>query len=220
MTNFINPAVFEREFFLVNTPLWAWQVNGYALIMVVWNTVLAAIPIALAVVLARSLRDRRPWWQIGLLGIAWILFVPNAAYVMADIRHIIGYCPIGVYGNVCSENAWMTLFFFAYGLIGWVALILSIRPVRLAIKERFNCHVADIATIIVIPIIGLGFLLGLVNRWNSWDILHHPISILAGALRYGTDLTYLVNWIMVSVLLYALYAVGDWLCRRIAWEGR
>src|SRR5690349_24932051 len=51
-----------------------------------WNLYLAAIPTALALVLFRRPMRRGPaWW---LTFGAWLLFLPNAPYVLTDVVHM------------------------------------------------------------------------------------------------------------------------------------
>ncbi len=218
MSRLLNPAVYEGKFFLSRTPLWQWQINDYAVVMIVWNGLLALLPVVLGLLLARSIRTKRPWWEIIPLGIFWILFVPNTAYLIADVRHIIGYCPLTEYGRVCADNAWMTVFFFVYGVLGWVALVWGLRPTRSAVTQRWGANVSLIGTLAALPLIALGFLLGLVNRWNSWDVINDPWGVLLSAYQYISNLTYLKNWIIVSVLLIVLYFVGERLFKTFKWE--
>src|SRR3712207_495039 len=52
----------------------------------VWNLILAATPWVLALFLFRPSR-RAGWpWRLGLA--AWLLLLPNAAYVLTDVVHL------------------------------------------------------------------------------------------------------------------------------------
>ena len=52
----------------------------------VWNLTLAWVPLLLALGFAAA---RRPWAQ-ALLGITWLVFLPNAPYLVTDLVHIEG----------------------------------------------------------------------------------------------------------------------------------
>ena len=51
-----------------------------------WNTLLALVPAALAVVLFRHEGRRHLVWWIGV--VAFVLFLPNAPYVVTDLVHL------------------------------------------------------------------------------------------------------------------------------------
>ncbi|HZT92101.1 MAG TPA: DUF1361 domain-containing protein [Gaiellaceae bacterium] len=58
--------------------------SGY----LVWNLLLAWIPLALAAALAVAYARRRPPLELVALGLAWLLFLPNAPYVLTDFVHL------------------------------------------------------------------------------------------------------------------------------------
>lgn len=211
MTRFINFSSFRPETFLSLLPGWELSINGYAVIMVLWNILLAALAVWLAFRLAASLGSRRPLTII-THGVAWLLLLPNTAYIMTDIRHIIGYCPPEEFARVCQSNAWMTIFFFAYASLGWYSFTQALRPVLDALAKRWKVNHFTLAIPFVI-LSGLGIMLGLVNRWNSWEIITDPAAIIRTAWLGFSDLTYLTNWLIMSVLLYLLYAAGRFVFR-------
>src|SRR3989344_5936187 len=102
------------------------DINGYHLLTVLWNIILASIPLIIFFVAKKYWRKTklaRLYEKIIFLFLLlfWLLFLPNAAYIMSDIRHLINYCPIYSPYRVCVDNAWMIMFFFAYSTLGWVA---------------------------------------------------------------------------------------------------
>lgn len=219
MNRFINTSFASPELFLRHVPLWDWQINGYPVIVIMWNVLLAALALWLTYYLTICLQDKKTkTGRIVWVALAWLFMAPNTAYLMTDARHIIGYCPWYSYGNVCPENAWMTLFFFAFGALGWITFVWTIRPVVKAIRIRFGELESQLFLGVIFPLCGLGLLLGLVNRWNSWEIITNPLGILATASYYMADLTYLKNWLIITVLLAALYWAGARLFVRAIWE--
>lgn len=206
MDRFINVSPFRPESFLSLVPGWDWSVNGYALIMIAWNILLAVLAVWLAWQLARALQAKRSVASL-LIGLVWLLVLPNAAYIMTDGRHIIGYCPSDEFARVCQSHAWMTLFFFVYAAVGWYAFVQALQPVVAALAARWRMK-AWLAAAAFSAVTALGVLLGLVNRWNSWEIVTDPSGIVRTAWQGLTDLTYLGNWLTMSVLLYLLYLAG------------
>lgn len=209
---FINPSALRPEIFFSSLPLWNWSINGYQVVMIIWNIFLAILSVFVSYYFLELLQKRKiEIWKKVAVGIVWLLLVPNTAYVMTDARHIIGYCPIEEYGKVCAENAWMTIFFFAYALVGWVTMVMSIVPLRQWIQKKKGKRASLDFMLVLMPLMALGVLLGLINRWNSWEVLSNPILIFKTLFVYVSDLTYVKNWFIVSILLYILYFGGEFL---------
>ena len=226
------------------------NINGYPVVVIFWNLFLLLVPYALVVWLARyweetGFKKIRQKIAAAVLGFVWLLFIPNAAYVINDVRHLINYCPIDSPYRVCAENAWMIMFFFVYASVGWVAFVYLLNQMKNFIGDLFkkspqphlakggndekspnplyqggiespldkgglgDLFVEKIFIIAVIPIISLGVLLGLLNRWNSWEIFIYPTEFLKHILLYFTDSVYFGNWLIFTAFLYILYFGGN-----------
>lgn len=187
-------------------------INGYPLSFIIWNIVLAVVAVLVARFMLRAFRQKQAWYIKTLLSLLWLALLPNTAYLMTDARHILGYCPIGSYGNVCPHNAWMTLFFFLYAAIGWPAFVWALRPMHHYINERFNTKNRDygFAFVCIMSFItSAGVLLGLLNRFNSWELLTKPTQIIIAGYSYINELEPFVNWAIVSAILICLYTIGE-----------
>lgn len=201
------------DFFIgqvLNIP--GFSVNGYPLSFVIWNIALAVVAVLIGQFTARAFKKKEPFYiKFGLL-IIWLALLPNTAYLMTDARHIIGYCPLGSYGNVCSANAWMTFAFFTYAALGWPAFVLALRPMHHYISKRFNKKNRDygLAFVAIMCFLSsLGVLLGLLNRFNSWEIATKPLVILSAAYSYFNELGPFINWAIISIVLIVLYMIGE-----------
>jgi uncharacterized membrane protein len=188
-------------------------VNNYQISFILWNLFLLSIPFFLAVLFhevleKRKLKKLKNKFFAFALAFLWLLFIPNAAYVIADLRHISGFCGDSYHFHNCIENIWMVPFFFTYGAVGWVAFVMLINQMR-EIVER---HLGDIYGAwfapVMIPIINLGVFLGLVGRWNSWDIFISPQSIIADAWQYLVNPLGFRSWLAYTIFLYILYYFG------------
>ena len=54
----------------------------------VWNLTLAWIPLILAALLVAAYSRRRPVAELLVIGLAWLVFLPNAPYVLTDFIHL------------------------------------------------------------------------------------------------------------------------------------
>ncbi len=184
------------------------NINGYPLSFVVWNILLAVLAVLIARYTVKLWRAKKNWLA-AVSSVVWVAILPNTAYLMTDARHVIGYCPIGSYGNVCPENAWMALFFFAYAALGWPAFVLALRPVVNYLRERFSLQTGTVFATILCLLTSLGILLGLVNRFNSWELLTRPLEIVGAAYYYISEPKAMFNLLMLFLCLSFLYWVGE-----------
>lgn len=241
--NFINNSIYGidsifKRFSLDETI----GVNGYPLLAVVFNLVMLAVPYFIFILLKKyknktglkSVKDKAIALALGFL---WLIFIPNTVYIISDIRHINGFCPVDSEFMVCVDTAWMILFFFIYASIGWVAFVYFLNQMKGLVGGIFSASsnpptplvmgafnppaplskggdYGNFFIISVIPLISLGFLLGLLNRWNSWEIFVDPIGILKTAIIYFTDINYFFNWAVFTLFLYILYYGGNYLFKK------
>ena len=219
MSRFINDSAFRPEHFLDMVPLWNWRINDYQIPMIVWNIALGALAVVITYFLVKALQKKIIYLPSTMvLAFLWLCMVPNTAYLLTDARHIIGYCPIEEYGNVCIENAWMVFFFWAFAATGWLTFVWSLRPLRRIITRLYGKQSGNFFIVLSIPLIALGVLLGLINRWNSWEIFTRPDLIIKTSLTYFHDLTYFKNWLIITFLLYIFYVAGERLFIISKWE--
>ncbi|MFH1413069.1 MAG: DUF1361 domain-containing protein [bacterium] len=207
---------FSLDYFFQQDNSWISQltVNGYPLAALIWNLFLFLIPWLLCNSLFKYWKKTKfKKWHNKIIAIAiafvWLLFLPNTAYVITEIRHIAGACPIASFHNVCLDSAWMIIFLFTYGILGWIAFVYLIKQMHSLIAKIWNNRIAFIYLIIIIPITALGVLLGLLDRWNSWELLTTPLPLFKTLLLYITDPVYFLNWLIFSGFLYILYWIGQ-----------
>jgi len=188
------------------------QINKYELATILWNLFLTIIPFGICFILVK-LKSKNNYNSIikivlgSFLGVLWLIFIPNTAYIITDIRHIMDYCPRN-YDRVCLENSWMIVFFFFYGLIGWLTFVYALNQMKNAISKFKTGNLGKIFIIAVIPIIAIGVMLGLINRANSWEIFLQPVKITEDALYYFSQLKYFKNWVIFTIFFYLLYFLG------------
>jgi uncharacterized membrane protein len=191
-----------------------WSINGYPFLMVFWNIFLLIIPFLIVkVLLMYYLANNCGKLYQKLIAIflffLWVLFFPNSAYIINDVRNLSGYCPAIYYGNVCVENAWMIVFFFIYAILGWMAFVFLLSQMKNFIAKMKNKTIANIFVLLIIPVTALGVLLGLINRFNSWEIFIKPMEIFSGAMVYFTQFHHFKSFFGFTIGFYVLYFIGS-----------
>lgn len=136
-----------------------------------WNLFLAMLPLAFAVLVRAATENRRKMLAV-ITGILWLLFFPNAPYMITDIihLHIFEYSGNGVF--LRDFRAWAWLFYMAVGiLLGAVAGMLSMEMIREEVVRRRGRVAADLMVMAVALISGYAICIGRFLRFNSWDII-------------------------------------------------
>jgi uncharacterized membrane protein len=151
--------------------LWAlrgrWVPGGYPYLN--YNLVLAWIPWLLGLA---AVRARTPLGFLALLP-AWLLFLPNAPYLVTDLVHLRPRPPVPVWYDALLYGAYAV----AGSALGWTSLSM--------VRERAAALVgevrAELAAGAASVLVGYGVYLGRFGRWNSWDLWRRPQALLEGA---------------------------------------
>lgn len=144
-----------------------------------WNLFLAWIPLLVALaVYDRARAGRGGLGQLALVG-AWLVFLPNAPYIVTDLIHLPRYG---------EPPLWFdTLTYLAFAWTGLMLGLVSLYLVHCAVRLRLGT-VAGWATVAASTVLsGLGIYLGRFERWNSWDVVTNPVGLLADLGRIADD---------------------------------
>jgi uncharacterized membrane protein len=138
----------------------------------VWNLVLAWVPYAFSVFAASLYRTfPKQWWLLVPPGFVWLAFFPNAPYIMTDFFHLALRPGVPLWYDV--------LLLAAFSWTGIFLAIASLRTMQVIISVYLGKALSWVFVAIALGLSGLGMYLGRFGRWNSWDLVFHPRSILA-----------------------------------------
>lgn len=165
-----------------------------------WNTVLAGVPLIAALALVRRRRRRM---EAIALGAVWLAFLPNAPYLVTDLVHLPERGAPGYWPDLVLLST--------FGLIGLLLGSASIYLVHVALRSRGAIGRGWLLVAAIAPLTGIGVALGRFARWNSWDLLVAPQRILGDVLdglldplAHQQELTLAVA---ITVLVIGSYAV-------------
>jgi len=170
-----------------------------------WNLFLAWLPMWGALVaynLGKRL-GRRSWPLVVPFLFLWLLFFPNAPYILTDFMQLRprGAVPIWFDVILIIAFAWTGAF------LGLVSLYLM----QSLIRRAFGVVSSWIFTLGVLALTGFGVYLGRFPRWNSWDLLTDPRALLLDIWEQVSNplanTTAFVFSIMFSLCLTAMYFV-------------
>ncbi len=184
-------------FFAVHA-LWS---DSFSHKFLMWNLFLAWIPYLCALAMAALHERRARAWQYALPALAWLLFFPNAAYLVTDLVNLYEHPPVPY---------WYDIVFFA--TLAWTGLLLAVASlliVQRMVKSAWGAFWSWAVVLIVIGLNSVGIYLGRFMRWNSWDILTDPLQILRdAAMPFLHPLAYrqsVAVMIVFSALLFVCY---------------
>lgn len=168
-----------------------WIGAGRAMSFLVWNLFLAAIPVVFAY-LAR--RKSHGTWFFLFAGV-WLVFFPNAPYIVTDLMHIRTARPANLWLDVLALGAAALTGLFA-GLVSlrWMQEALLRRGTKPALGWAFALFASLLA--------GFGVYLGRFQRWNSWDIVTRPTELLAEAWSALAETHVLAFSLLFSLVVF------------------
>lgn len=132
------------------------------------NLTLALIPLALAVVLFRTRHRHGPLWWLGVA--AFVVFLPNAPYVVTDLIHLARAVHTAPSRKAVALG--LLPLYGAFIAAGVESYVLCIRLVRRELRRWVSRPLALASEAAVHAACVVGVLLGRVFRLNSWDVLH------------------------------------------------
>jgi len=135
-----------------------------------WNLFLAWVPL-IAATLAFAAARRGVGPMVLVLLAIWLLFFPNAPYVLTDFIHLHGNGPSPLWYDalMLSAFAWTAL------MLGFASLYL----IHAIIWQRAGAAVGWVIVVCVLGLASIGVYLGRFARFNSWDVVTRPHLVLS-----------------------------------------
>jgi uncharacterized membrane protein len=164
-----------------------------------WNLFLAWIPL----IAAGAVYDlqRRGIGVVRLLPLAavWLLFLPNAPYLLTDLIHL---------GTRNDAPLWFDLVLFsAFAWTGAFLGFLSIYLMQVVVRRMYGALLGWAVVGASLLASGFGIYLGRSLRWNSWDFVTSPGPLLADVWARVSDPLSHPRTLGMTVALTALLSV-------------
>jgi uncharacterized membrane protein len=172
-------------------------------VALVWNLFLAWIPFALALAVYGGFRrgTRRVALVVG--GALWLLFFPNAPYIVTDLGYLGEWTGAPLWYDVvlASAAAWAGL------ALGFVSLYLM----HAVVRSLFGAINAWFFVLGALALSSFGIYLGRFERWNSWDLFVRPRALLGdiwtAAMNPGEQVLAVAVTVLFTAFLAATYLV-------------
>ncbi len=216
MTTMINQAIitfrherFKKSLFLLVLTIFCFSISiiravysdSNLFLFLNWNLFLAFIPWALTSVLMLTSKLQRSKIIVGLTMVTWLLFFPNAPYILTDLFHLKqrSFTPIWFDLVLILSFAWTGLLFG----------FMSLWDIEKILSKSMKSIYVNMISVILLFVGSFGIYLGRYLRWNSWDILNEPVGLFYEiGHRLGNPLTYPRAWgmtLFMGIFLNIVY---------------
>ena len=139
-----------------------------------WNLFLAFVPFAVAF-LIYIFYDKLGKLIVILGSCAWLLFYPNAPYMISDLIHVQSTDALVIYD---------TLIIFSFSILALFFGFYSLKIIHLIFRQMVGIKTANTIVFLSIIIASGGIYLGRILRLNSWDLFTHPIKVFTDVFHH------------------------------------
>jgi uncharacterized membrane protein len=139
-------------------------------LFLIWNLFLAWLPLVFALGVCQDYQpNERARLRLLGQGSLWLLFFPNAPYIFTDLVHL---------NSWFRHHYWVDLsLILLFALTGFLLGFISLYLMQSVVASRLGRAASWGFIMVVAGLSGFGVYLGRILRWNSWDIVTHPLSL-------------------------------------------
>jgi uncharacterized membrane protein len=186
--------------FSVGLVLFRMFYTGHLLfVFLVWNLFLAFVPYVISKRMTKaSIKSK---WKFLLCAFVWLLFIPNAFYIITDLFHLDMNETVPLWYDLAL------LLSFAWS--GILFGILSVRQMEKLFEKHFSKKFDLLFILPVMALNGFGVYIGRYLRFNSWDVITNPLQLIQDIvylfihpLRNRFDWSMIVCYTILLTLIY------------------
>lgn len=175
--------------------------NSKSFVWLFWNIFLAIIPFVISSILIYlNQKEKLKNYFFILMGVVWLLFIPNAPYLITDLIHI------GVVRSV--PVIYDAFLLFGVSWLGFYIWLNSTWQIESIIREKISKINTQMVMFLIILATSFGIYLGRFLRLNSWDIFSDSVyflRILHQKLIQKSDPKAYLYIVLFTFFLYTLY---------------
>jgi uncharacterized membrane protein len=167
-----------------------------------WNLFLAWVPFLAALAAYVRFQRRRVDALAGLLLALWLLFFPNAPYVLTDFIHL---------GNHHGAPLWYDILMLAsFAATALLLGFVSLSFVHAIVAASLGAKVSWLLVITALSLASFGVYIGRVLGFNSWDAVVHPIRLAPVLTTHvGDPASHL--WMVTALALVTAFLIAGYL---------
>ncbi len=167
-------------------------------LFLIWNLFLAWIPYFISRTLQPMENAGIPKFVlVGLLCI-WMLFFPNAPYLVTDLFHLRARLEVPLWFD--------TMLIWSYAWTGVLVGYVSLLEVHRFLKFEWKLKRSWLIPIAALTLSALGIYIGRFLRWNSWDVFSRPFAFLEDVYIHMAS----IQTISIVIVLSTFLLLGYW----------
>lgn len=176
-------ALFYLALFCVILAVVRTRLTSSHYLFLIWNLFLAYIPMMISTSMLNNIQliEKKNYFYPLLF--CWLLFLPNAPYLITDFIHL---------NNKAANGApiWYDILtIISFATSGILAGLASMKQIFTLLSLKYNPLLAWFCIAASCFLSGFGIYLGKFLRFNSWDIISKPFELLIGILKSLTGST-------------------------------
>lgn len=192
----INITIFAVAANILRIIIWGKD----SFVYILWNIFLAFIPFVISSLLLLYLKEKKIKKSLFIVGLfIWLLFIPNAPYIITDFIHL---------GEIRVIPVLFDIFLlFSSATLGLILGFHSLFHIEQIFKTKFSGAKTNLIMSLIILLISFGMYLGRFLRFNSWDIFFNHISLIKNVWKAfsGSNLEIYFYTLLFFVFLSIFY---------------
>lgn len=190
---------------------------------IIWNVFLATIPLLLEIPfrkISHSLQGLRAKAGKLFLSAVWLLFIPNAFYILTDFMHLNSSVLVNQRDDaqhfgieyfrgdgIYVLDSLLLLLATVYGAyVGGLALLRAYT----FFKRHISVMQAKAALGFIMFLSAIGVYIGRFGRWNSWDGLIQPWNIAGDLISSLASSQIRERFLAVAITIVLLQLISVW----------
>ena len=178
------------------------------LFFLIWNLFLAYVPLGLTSLIINRVTIIEKWYLFYPAFACWLIVLPNAPYIITDFVHLVKESDVPLWFDI--------LLIISFSLCGLLFGLASMKNMYNILSVKFSGKVATAIMGATCLLSGFGIYVGRFLRYNSWDVLHRPITLctdifysLIAAETYKPAWGITLGFGTLLFLLFRLYTTSD-----------
>ncbi|MDR2646516.1 MAG: DUF1361 domain-containing protein [Oscillospiraceae bacterium] len=160
----------------------------YFRMMMIWNIFLSGVPLAFVGIFCVLERRGKHAIAKTCCALGWLLFFPNAPYMLTDFIHLGNYRFWNGTAFTANPVVWFALFHSVAGiLVGCLFGMLSFWIMHGKLEQKHGKTTGWIFVLFVSLLSGFAIWVGRCLRFNSWDLFRPVTLVRKVAEQYTSD---------------------------------
>ncbi len=194
--------VIATTFNLLRIIIW----GKISFVYILWNLFLAFIPFLISFIILDLLKRDKLKIIILIIGfLLWLIFIPNAPYLVTDLIHLGESKTIPILFD--------TILLFSSAFLGMVFFFYSLFHIEEISKKFLSKKWSLVFIIALIILISFGIYLGRFLRFNSWDIFINHYSLLKNVWKIFSENStkyWNVYWFTAMFSFFLFFSYVSW----------